>query len=81
MRFVGIGGQAPGAELAPFIEATGTDGFPQLDDEAGELWQKFGTEGRSTFMFINDDGTFELTSYGVVDESQLRSQVDRLITT
>ena len=29
-------------------------------------------------MFINDDGTFELTTYGVVDESELRAQIDRL---
>ena len=70
---------APGAELAPFIEATGTGNFPHLDDESGELWQKFGTGGRSTFMFINDDGTFQLTTYGVVDESELRAQVDRLL--
>ena len=30
-------------------------------------------------MFVNDDGSFELTSYGVVDEERLRSEVDRLI--
>ncbi len=82
VRFVGIGGQAqPGADLAGFVTRTGTDGFPQLADESGELWDRFGTGGRSTFMFVNDDGTFELTSYGVVDETQLRAQVERLIAT
>ncbi len=32
-------------------------------------------------MFINDDGQFELTAYGVVDESELRTQIQRLIDT
>jgi hypothetical protein len=44
------------------------------------LWEQFGTGGRSTFMFINDDGTFELTSFGVVDEAELERQVQRLIS-
>jgi hypothetical protein len=79
VTFVGIGGQAPGADLGPFIDGTGTGGFTHLDDESGELWQRFGTGGRSTFMFIDDDGTFELTSYGVVDEARLRTEVEGLI--
>jgi hypothetical protein len=32
-------------------------------------------------MFIDDDGTYQLTSYGVVDEAELRSQVERLSST
>ena len=79
MRFVGIGGLAPGADLDPFIERTGTGGFTHLDDEEGELWQRFGTGGRSTFMFVDDDGTFELTSYGVAGEDELIRQAERLI--
>ncbi|MEM7325322.1 MAG: hypothetical protein AAF531_19700 [Actinomycetota bacterium] len=81
VRFVGIGGQAPGADFEPFVSQTGTDGFTQIEDESGDLWDRFGTGGRSTFMFINDDGTFELTSYGVVDEAELRAQTQRLIDT
>lgn len=81
MRFVGIGGQAAGSDLLPFIEGTGTGGFTHLDDEAGKLWEQFGTGGRSTFMFVNDDGSFELTAYGVVDEDELVEQVNRLIAT
>ena len=80
VQFVGIGGQAqPGADLAGFVAGTGTNGFTQLADESGDLWDRFGTGGRSTFMFVNEDGSFELTSYGVVDETELRSQVERLI--
>ncbi|MGI9596033.1 MAG: hypothetical protein ACR2QK_07720 [Acidimicrobiales bacterium] len=80
VQFVGIGGQAQReSEFTRFIEGTGTGDFPQLEDISGELWQRFGTGGRSTFMFVNDDGSFELTSYGVVDEAELVEQVERLI--
>lgn len=80
VQFVGIGGESPGGNYAGFVERTGTDGFTQLqDDESGELWQRFGTGGRSTFMFIQEDGSFQLTSYGVVDQSELTNQVERLI--
>ena len=82
MQFVGIGGQAqPGSDYARFVEGTGTTEFTQLQDDSGELWDRFGTGGRSTFMFINDDGSFELTSYGVVDRDELVAQVERLIAT
>ncbi len=30
-------------------------------------------------MFVNDDGSFVLTQYGVVDEERLRTEVERLI--
>jgi hypothetical protein len=80
VEFIGIGGEAPGGDYAAFVERTGTDGFTQLqDNDAGELWQRFGTSGRSTFMFVQQDGSFALTSYGVVDENELTTQVERLI--
>lgn len=79
MQFVGIGGLAPGGDLDSFIEQTGTGEFVQLDDTEGALWERFGTGGRSTFMFVNDDGSFVLTTYGVVDEQRLITEVERLI--
>lgn len=79
MRIIGIGGAAPVEELLPFVELTGTGDFTHLDDNAGDLWSRFGTEGRSTFMFINDDGAFELTSYGVADAERLVSEIERLL--
>jgi len=78
VQFVGIGGQAPGADFARFVEGTGTGDFTQLVDEDGSLWEQFGAEGRSTFLFVNDDGTFERTAFGVVDEETLTEQVERL---
>ncbi|MEM7272567.1 MAG: hypothetical protein AAF547_05755 [Actinomycetota bacterium] len=65
--------------MAPFVERTGTDAFPQISDPEGELWERFGTGGRSTFMFVNDDGSFVLTTFGVVGEEELTRQVEALL--
>ena len=82
MQFVGIGGDASGGDaLDEFIGLTGTRGFPQLNDADGALWERFGTGGRSTFMFVNDDGSFVLTTYGIVDRDRLIEEVERLIAT
>jgi hypothetical protein len=32
-------------------------------------------------MFVNDDGSFVLTEYGVVDEARLTTEVERLLAT
>ena len=81
MTFVGIGGQAPGGDYAGFVERTGTGGFTQLvDDDAGSLWEQFGADGRATFFFVNDDGTFEQTAFGVIDEATLEAEVERLLS-
>ncbi len=80
VEFVGIGGQAPGGDYAGFVEGTGTSAFTQLqDNDAGDLWAQFGTTGRSSFMFIQSDGTFVQTAYGVVGEDELIDQVNTLI--
>ncbi|MGI9613501.1 MAG: hypothetical protein ACR2QO_11360 [Acidimicrobiales bacterium] len=67
--------------MGSFIEDTGTTGFTQLDDSNGELWSRFGTSGRSTFMFVDDDGSYVLTSYGIVDEDRLVTEAERLLAT
>lgn len=76
---MGVAGLAPGGDFAGFIEETGTGSFTHLNDESGALWERFGTGGRSTFLFVEDDGSYVLTTYGVVDEDRLRSEVERLI--
>lgn len=81
MTFVGIGGDATGSELQPFIDETGTVGFAHLDDSTGELWERFGTSGRSTFMFLDDDGSFVLTEYGIADEGRLIAEIERMLET
>ena len=79
MQFIGIASQAELDEMQTFIERTGTSDFPQVADLSGDLWKAFGTGGRSTFLFINDDGTSALTTYGAVRQAELTERVESLI--
>lgn len=74
-----MAGQAPGADFQGFVDDTGTGALVHLDDERGDLWSRFGTGGRSTFLFVNDDGSYELTTYGSVDQARLEAEVTDLI--
>lgn len=79
MAFLGIGSQAGVDEMAEFVERTGTDGFPQLVDESGDLWFDFGAEIRSSFLFIDGEtGETQRTGYGEMDEATLRQLVTEL---
>jgi hypothetical protein len=79
VAFLGIGAQAGVGEMAEFVERTGTDGFPQLVDESGDLWLAFGAEIRSSFLFVDGEtGETTRTGYGQMDEETLRRLVGEL---
>lgn len=67
--------------MEQFIESTGTDGFDQLVDPDGSLWLRFGTEIRSSFLFVGDDGTVQRTGFGEMTEARLAEIVQELIDT
>lgn len=81
MQFLGVAGQATQSESEDFIARFGVDGFPQAFDGSGDLRDRLGGVSRSTFLFINDDGTATLTQYGQVDTMALRQFTQELIDT
>jgi len=58
-----------------FVARTGTDGFPQVVDDDGDLWTRFGAEIRSSFLFVDDEtGPTLRTGYGEMSEERLRPE-------
>ncbi len=49
--------------MQEFIEETGVEGFRHLDN-ADDIWDRFGVTRQSTYVFINDDGTWRTSGYG-----------------
>jgi hypothetical protein len=45
----------------------------------GAFVAETGTGARSTFLFVNQDGTFEFTSYGEVDQTRLEAEINDLL--
>jgi hypothetical protein len=78
VAFLGIAADASQAEMAQFVESTGTDGFPHVVDPDGSLWLRFGAEIRSSFLFVDDGGAVSRTGYGEMDEDRLRAAVEEL---
>ena len=79
VQFLGVAGQATRSESEGFIDRFSVDGFPQVFDESGDFRDLLGGVSRSTFLFINDDGTTTLTQYGQVDVESLRTFTQQLI--
>lgn len=72
----GLDGLGP---MEDFVERFGLDGFAHAYDEDGSVWARFGTIQRSAFVFVDDDGTFEATEYGGLDEEDLEERIDALL--
>jgi hypothetical protein len=65
-----------------FVERYGLDGFAHAYDADGTLWRRFGTIGRSAFVFVDGDGSLEATSYGEYgDVEKLDAKIDELLAT
>ncbi len=73
VAFVGVPGLASVSEMETFIDQQDVDGFDHLIDD-GELWQRFGVFEQRTYVFINDDGSMRIGTYG-----QLEADVQGLI--
>jgi len=79
VEFLGVAGQGTRSESEGFIDRFSIDGFPQVFDESGDFRDLLGGVSRSTFLFINDDGTASLTQYGQMDAGSLRTFTQQLI--
>ena len=78
--FLGIAGGGSQDEYERFLDDHDVASFPQLVDETGEIWLRFGADTiRSSFFFIDDTGETSVTGYGELDQDELRERVEALI--
>ncbi len=72
--FIGVPGLSDNASSkAQFLDQTGANSFAHVADGT-ELWDRFGVDEQRTYVYLNDDGTWQTTGYG-----SLRSDVEALI--
>lgn len=64
VTIIGVPGLASAGDFPEFINATGTNVIEHIPDEAGEIWRRFGVTQQRTYVYINDDGTTQLSGYG-----------------
>lgn len=65
VRFIGVPSLSSDlGAMDAFVAETGTDGFAQVPDVDGVIWNQFGVSEQRTYVYINDDGTWETSGYG-----------------
>jgi len=68
ITIIGVPGFASAGDFEGFIENTGTGLIEHISDEDLEVWGRFGVTQQSTYVYIDDDGTFRLSGYGSLAE-------------
>ncbi len=57
-------GLADPGTFQDFVDGTGTGAIQHISDETQELWTRFGVSRQRTYVYVNDDGTFQQAGYG-----------------
>ncbi|MBQ0983371.1 redoxin domain-containing protein [Streptomyces sp. F63] len=58
---VGVAGLDKPAAMKEFVTSAKAGGFPQLNDEPGALWRKFGVTEQSTYVVLDGKGKTAFT--------------------
>jgi hypothetical protein len=74
VRFVGVPGLANEGSMVEFVADTGTGVIDHIPDPDGEIWDRFGVIQQRTYVYVNDDGSWQTSGYG-----SLHSDVEELI--
>ncbi|HEX2417552.1 MAG TPA: redoxin domain-containing protein [Micromonosporaceae bacterium] len=74
---VGVAGLDTVAAMHEFVETTKLSGFPQLSDEQGEVWKRFGVTEQSTFVLLDASGG--VVERGSKDVEALPGRLDKLL--
>ncbi|MFP3989041.1 redoxin domain-containing protein [Streptomyces sp. E11-3] len=75
---VGVAGLDKQKAMADFVSDTKVDGFPQLNDERGDIWRKFKITEQSVYVILDEDGKETFT--GVLPAGKgLADKLDQLV--
>ncbi|WP_018811646.1 TlpA family protein disulfide reductase [Salinispora pacifica] len=77
VNVVGVAGLGSGDDaMRRFAQDTGIEGFPQLADDAGEVWQRFEVVSQQYYVLL--DSTGKVVHKGSLSQADLRERVAEL---
>ena len=68
VTFLGVPSLADHGAINEFHEAHGIETFINVPDLGRQIWLAFGVTEQRTYVLLNDDGTFERTGYGNLEQ-------------
>ncbi|WP_305784226.1 redoxin domain-containing protein [Symbioplanes lichenis] len=77
LNILGIAGLGGNKEMHEFVRDLEVGQVTHLDDEAGDIWRRFGITEQSTYVILDGAGTKVVESY--LDDQQLTKQVKALV--
>lgn len=77
LAIIGIAGMGTNTDMHRFVADLDVTTVPNLDDQAGVLWRRFGVTEQSTYVVIDRSGTVVATGY--LDDLQLTDKVKSLV--
>lgn len=77
LAIVGVAGLGDNAAMREFVADLDVHTVPNLDDQGGELWRRFGVTEQSTFVLIDRQGTVVETRW--LDRIDLAAEVTALV--
>jgi thiol-disulfide isomerase/thioredoxin len=77
LAILGIAGMGNNKDMHRFVAELDVTKVPNLDDQAGVLWRRFGITEQSTYVVIDRSGTVVATGY--LDDLQLTGKVKSLV--
>jgi thiol-disulfide isomerase/thioredoxin len=72
---VGVGGLDDSAAIRDY--GARLTGFPQLDDQRGDVWRRFGVTAQSWYVLLDATGRVQFKGY--LDNDELDRRVDQLV--
>jgi hypothetical protein len=78
VNFVGIAGLGDQGEMQAFVDDTGVDGFPHVNDVDGSIWTSYDVYVQPAYGFITADGRLETVS-GALGAEALTEIVELLL--
>lgn len=80
IQIIGVASRDGIEQMENFVAQTGVTNFPHAADDDGDIWEFYDIGSQPSFVFINDDGTYE-TLLGALGEDRLSERIEELLAT
>jgi thiol-disulfide isomerase/thioredoxin len=77
LTILGIAGLGDNSDMHQFVSDLEVTKVPNLDDQEGAIWKRFGITEQSTYVFLDAKGT--ILDKGYLDSLQLTAKVKSLV--
>jgi len=77
VAILGIAGMGDNKAMHEFVSDLEVTKVPNLDDQQGVIWKRFGITEQSTYVFVDKTGT--VVDQGYLDDLQLTAKVKTMV--